>query len=366
MSSNWGNYFHISLFGESHGAGIGVVIDGVPAGLKLDLDGLSAFMLRRAPGRSRSSTPRKESDIPEILSGFYNGVTTGTPLAALIRNSDTHSSDYAEFSSIARPGHADYTGFLRYGGYNDVRGGGHFSARLTAPLCFAGGVAKQLLEQKNILVGAHIFRAAGIADTPFDPVALNPQTLLCPGNSVFPVLDAEAGKRMEAAVEQARMQQDSVGGVVECAALGFPAGIGSPIFDGLENRISSILFGIPAVKGVEFGEGFGAAELRGSRNNDSFLISGGKIETATNHAGGILGGISTGMPILLRAAFKPTPSISRPQQTVDFVARTQGTVGIKGRHDPCVVVRAVPVVESAVAIALADALLEAKGYGGIF
>ncbi|MEM1483679.1 chorismate synthase [Oscillospiraceae bacterium PP1C4] len=357
MSSNWGNCFYISIFGESHGAGIGVVIDGVPAGLKLDLDELSAFMLRRAPGHSKTSTPRMESDIPEILSGFVSGVTTGTPLAALIRNNDTHSSDYEEFSSVARPGHADYTGFVRYGGHNDVRGGGHFSARLTAPLCFAGAVAKQLLAQKNILVGAHIARAAGISDIPYDPVNLDEQTLLRAGKSEFPVLDDAAGEQMKAAIEEARMAQDSVGGVVECAILGVPAGIGSPIFDGLENSIASIVFGIPAVKGIEFGEGFGAADLKGSQNNDSFQIRDGKIVTDTNHAGGILGGISSGMPILLRAAFKPTPSISQSQNTVDFTARTQRSVNIKGRHDPCVAVRAVPVVEAAVAIAAVDAML---------
>lgn len=360
--SNWGKALQISLFGESHGAGIGVVIDGLPAGLVLDLDALTAFMTRRAPGRNKTSTPRKESDIPEILSGFYNGKTTGTPLAALIRNTDTHSADYAEFASIARPGHADFTGFLRYGRYNDVRGGGHFSARLTAPLCFAGGIAKQLLEQELIFIGAHISRIADISDLSFDPVSVDRETLCSAGNAPFPVLDVACGERMKAKIEAARLALDSVGGVVECAVIGVPAGIGSPMFEGLENGIASIVFGIPAVKGVEFGAGFAAAGLRGSENNDPLSVRDGRIFSETNNAGGILGGISSGMPIVLRVAFKPTPSIAQTQSTVDFVAGTQSSLNIKGRHDPCVAVRAVPVVEAAVALAVADALLAAKGY----
>lgn len=362
MSSTWGNHFKISIYGESHGVGIGVVIDGVPSGLKLDFDALAAFMKRRAPGRDKTSTPRKEKDIPEILSGVYRGVTTGTPLSALIRNADTHSSDYSEFASVARPGHADYTGFLRYGGCNDIRGGGHFSGRLTAPLTFAGGVAKQFLAQRGILVGAHAFSVADVYDTPFDPVGTDAETLLRPSASAFPVLDEEAGASMCAAIEDARLALDSVGGVVECAVLNMPAGVGSPMFGGLENTISSIIFGIPAVKGVEFGAGFEAAKLRGSQNNDPFAVKNGVIVTESNNAGGILGGISTGMPILLRTAFKPTPSISQPQQTVDFTAHTQGSVTVLGRHDPCVVIRAVPVVEAAVAAAVTDALLAHDGY----
>ena len=356
MSSSWGKTFQISLFGESHGAGIGVVIDGMPAGLKLDFDALDAFMKRRAPGRDKTSTPRKETDRPEILSGLHNDTTTGAPLAAFIRNSDTHSSDYAELSSLARPGHADYTGFLRYGGFNDVRGGGHFSARLTAPLVFAGGIAKQLLASQNILIGAHIARVAGIDDARFKDVTLDSGTLLKAGTSAFPVLDEQAGEQMRQAIESARLEQDSVGGIVECGIIGVPAGIGSPIFDGIENRISSIIFGIPAVKGIEFGAGFAAADLRGSQNNDAFVVASDAIKTKTNHPGGILGGISSGMPIVFRAAFKPTPSISQPQETVDFCKNAPAQLSIKGRHDPCVVVRAVPVVEAAAAIAIVDVL----------
>lgn len=356
MSSSWGNAFQISLFGESHGIGIGVVIDGMPAGLKLDFAALDVFMKRRAPGRDKSSTPRKESDRPKILSGLLDGVTTGAPLAALIRNSDTHSSDYSELSAFARPGHADYTGFLRYGGFNDVRGGGHFSARLTAPLVFAGGVAKQLLKTQGIFVGAHIARVAGIEDDRFDPVNLNAPFLQKAGERAFPVLKEQAGEQMREAIEAARLAQDSVGGIVECGIIGVPAGIGSPIFDGIENRIASIVFGIPAVKGIEFGEGFAAADLRGSQNNDSFFVDGETIKTRTNRHGGILGGISSGMPILFRTAFKPTPSISQPQDTVDFRKKVPAKLSIKGRHDPCVVVRAVPVVEAAAAIAVVDIL----------
>lgn len=365
MSSMWGNQIKLSIFGESHGAGIGVVIDGLPAGIALDEGALHAFMARRAPGgRTQGSTKRKESDCPELLSGVYNGKTTGAPLAALIRNADARSADYEELASVARPGHADYTGFARYKGYQDTRSGGHFSGRLTAPLCLAGAVAAQVLAARQIFVGAHLRQVAKVFDRPFDPVALDRETLFAPGQRAFPVLDEEAGERMLEAIEQARMQQDSIGGVVECAAIGLPAGLGSPMCDGLENRIATLIFSIPAVKGVEFGAGFAAAEMRGSEHNDPFYIDGGKIVSRTNHAGGILGGISTGMPLVMRAAFKPTPSISREQSTVDYIRREQTVLSVRGRHDPCVAPRAVPVVEAAVCVALLDACLEAYGYRG--
>lgn len=362
MSSEWGRNFTVSIFGESHGEGIGVTIGGAPAGIPIDRKALLAFMARRAPGKDKTSTPRQESDLPETLSGIYNGKTTGAPIAAVIRNRDTRSGDYSEFARVARPGHSDYTAYLRYKGCNDPRGGGHFSGRLTAPLCYAGGVAKQILEAGGIFVGAHIAEIAGISDTPFDPAALDRETLSRAGSCAFPVLDADAGQKMRDAIEDARMSLDSVGGVVECAAIGYPGGVGSPMFGGIENRAASILFGIPAVKGVEFGAGFGAARLRGSENNDPFLIRDGQVCARTNRAGGILGGISTGMPIVARAAFKPTPSIASQQRTVDFVENAERDLVIKGRHDPCVVVRAVPVVEAAMAIALLDSLLEAEGY----
>lgn len=364
MSSEWGRNFSISIFGESHGDGIGVAIQGAPAGIPIDRAALLAFLSRRAPGKDKTSTPRQESDLPETLSGIYRGKTTGAPIAAVIRNRDTRSADYCEFSRAARPGHADYTAYLRYGGFHDPRGGGHFSGRLTAPLCYAGGIAKQILEARGVFVGAHIAEIAGIADAPFPPAELDRETLLLPGQSPFPVLDAQAGEKMREAIEAARMELDSVGGVVECASIGFPGGVGSPMFDGVENRLASILFGIPAVKGVEFGAGFSAARMRGSENNDPFRMADGRIRTNRNNAGGILGGISTGMPILVRAAFKPTPSISKEQQTVDFVEKADRDLVIKGRHDPCVVVRAVPVVEAAAAVALLDCLLEAEGYAG--
>ncbi len=365
MPSTWGNYLKMSIFGESHGPGIGVVLDGLPAGIPIDREALDRFTQRRAPGKNRNSTPRKENDWPEFLSGYWNGVTTGTPLAALIRNHDTQSKDYSQMEAVARPGHADYTGFLRYGGANDVRGGGHFSGRLTAPLTLAGGIAKQILAGQGIFIGAHLLQVADLQDLSFDPVNLDVPTLLRPGESPFPTLNQACGDGMQEAIEQARMALDSVGGIVECGVLGFPAGIGSPMFDGLENRIASLVFGIPAVKGVEFGDGFAACGLRGSQNNDPFFLENGRIATTTNHAGGILGGISSGMPILFRAGFKPTPSIALSQKTVNFRENRAEELSIHGRHDPCVAVRAVPVVEAAAALALLDALLEARGYQGL-
>lgn len=361
MSSSWGTHLKLSIFGESHGGGIGAVLDGLPAGECIDMEELFRFLARRAPGKDRTSTPRREADRPEILSGIQGGVTCGTPVGILIHNTDTRSGDYGAMQTLARPGHADYTGFLRYGGQNDVRGGGHFSGRLTAPLAAAGGIAKQILAHRGITVGAHLLRAGGIDDIPFDPVEIDEETLLTPGNRPFPVLDAEAGDAMRAEIERARLDLDSVGGVVECAAVGFPAGVGDPMFGGVENVLASILFGIPACKGVEFGAGFASSDLRGSENNDPFYMKEGKVRTETNRHGGALGGISSGMPILVRAAFKPTPSIAREQRTVDYRTNTEAVLAIKGRHDPCLAVRAVPCVEAAVALALLDLLLGAPG-----
>ena len=357
MSSRWGRQFQISIFGESHGAGIGVVIDGVPAGFTLDLEELYAFLKRRAPGRNRASTPRQESDLPELVSGVQDGRTTGAPLTALIRNSDQHSKDYSELASTARPGHADYTGYLRYAGCNDVRGGGHFSGRLTAPLCIAGGIAKQILARRGIFVGAHLQAAAGIQDERF-PLYPSRELLEGIGAKAFPVLNDGAGEKMQAAILEAKSSLDSVGGVIECAAVGLPAGLGDPMFEGVENRLAAALFGIPAVKGVEFGEGFHAADLRGSENNDAFVMESGAVRTQTNHAGGILGGITTGMPLILRAAVKPTPSIGREQRTVSLAAGETAALTIHGRHDPCIAHRAVPVVEAVTAMVLLDMLME--------
>lgn len=357
MSSCFNGGVKVSIFGESHGRGIGVVIDNLPAGEEIDLDKIGEFMARRAPKKDGTSTTRNEKDLPEIMSGLFEGKTTGTPLCAVIFNSDQHSGDYGNISHIARPAHADYTGFLRYKGANDPRGGGHFSGRLTAPLCFAGAVCAQILEHRGITTGAHIERIKDVFDNKFDPVNVNAEQLNAV-KSGFPVISAKAEEKMREIINAARMNLDSVGGIIECAAVGFPAGIGSPMMDGLENIISRLVFAIPAVKGIEFGNGFFCADIFGSENNDEFVIENGKIVTKTNNHGGILGGISSGMPIIFRAAFKPTPSISRPQNSVDFKEMTEAELVIKGRHDPCVVVRAVPCVESAMNIALLSALIE--------
>lgn len=361
MSSMWGNKLRCSIFGESHSQAIGVVIDGLPAGFAIDFESLRQFQARRAPGKNRMSTARQEADFANVLCGFHNGVTTGTPLCAVIENTNTRSSDYSQFQTLARPGHADFTGFLRYHGFNDIRGGGHFSGRLTAPLVFAGGICKQILESRGITVGVHIASIAGVSDRPFDPVSLTPDTLLEPAKKRLAVLDDEAGALMETEIEKARLDTDSVGGVVECAILGMPAGVGSPMFDGIENRIASLVFGIPAVKGLEFGRGFAASGLRGSENNDPFVVEDGKIKTSSNHHGGILGGISSGMPIIFRVAFKPTASISKQQQTVDFVHGTPSDLVITGRHDPCIVPRGAVCVEAAAALAVLDLLMQERG-----
>ncbi|MDE7360584.1 MAG: chorismate synthase [Oscillospiraceae bacterium] len=358
MASFYSGGISVSLFGESHGKGIGMVIDGLPAGDPIDLEKIGAFMARRAPKKDGTSTTRSEKDIPEILSGIFEGRTTGTPLAAVIYNTDQHSGDYGNISHIARPAHADYTGFLRYNGANDPRGGGHFSGRITAPLCFAGAVCAQILEQRGIITGAHIQSIKGVSDERFDPVNVTADVLERVKSRPFPTLSENAETEMREVINAARMDLNSVGGVVECAAVGFPAGIGSPMMDGLENIISRLVFAIPAVKGIEFGNGFGCADVFGSENNDEFAVQNGKIVTKTNNHGGILGGISSGMPIIFRAAFKPTPSISRPQNSVDFKDMTEQELVIKGRHDPCVVPRAVPCVEAALNIALVSALLE--------
>lgn len=359
MSSTYGENLKLSIFGQSHGAAIGMTLDGIPAGLPVDLEKLQQFLGRRAPGQNDYSTPRREEDRPEFLSGLLNGFTCGAPLAAIIRNTNTRSGDYANLMDCPRPGHADYTAQVKYGGYQDAAGGGHFSGRLTAPLCIAGGLCKQWLEAKGIRISAHIAAIAGIPDTPFDPI--KPQ--LSSVGADFPVLNPEAGARMRQAISDAKRDLDSVGGIIECAVTGLPAGLGEPMFGGVEGRIAQIVYGIPAVKGVEFGIGFEAANLRGSENNDDFRMEEGKVVTSTNHCGGILGGITSGMPLLFRAAFKPTPSISRPQQSVSLAEGENRELVVKGRHDPCIVPRAVPVVEAAAAIAIFDMLLQ-NGWKG--
>lgn len=358
MSSTYHGQLTVSIFGQSHGSAIGVTIDGLPPGEAVDLEVLQQFLNRRAPGKGDWSTPRKEADRPEILSGLLEGRTCGAPLTAIIRNTNTRSGDYANLKDLPRPGHADYTAQVKYGGFQDSAGGGHFSGRLTAPLCIAGGICRQLLARRGIAVGAHIAAIGGAPDQPFDPVRLSPEALLAPGRKPFPVQDDSAGAEMQARIAQAKEAGDSLGGVIECAVLGLPPGLGDPMLDGMENRIARLVFAIPAVKGVEFGAGFQAAALRGSENNDPFCLEGGALRTRTNHAGGILGGITNGMPLVFRAAVKPTPSIARAQDSVSLSRREEARLEVRGRHDPCIVPRAVPCVEAAAAIAVYDALLE--------
>ncbi len=360
MSSCWGQNIRVSIFGQSHSEAVGAVVDGLPVGFRVDREALSAFMARRAPGQSALTTTRAETDIPEIVSGLADGVTCGAPLCIIIRNANTRPADYAELKDTPRPGHADYTAEVKYHGFQDRSGGGHFSGRLTAPLCAAGGICLQMLAERKIFIGAHIQSIAGIQDKPFDPVGVSESDFENRTFTPLTVLDPEAGKAMEQAITEAKKAGDSVGGVIECAVVGLPAGLGDPMFGGMENRIASMVFGIPAVRGIEFGDGFASASLRGSQNNDPFIMDGGQIRTQTNHHGGILGGITSGMPFVFRAAFKPTPSIAIPQQTVNLSTHTEKELRIKGRHDPCIVPRAVPVVEAAAALAVVDALM---GFG---
>lgn len=357
MSSEFGRKLQVSVFGQSHGKAIGVNVTGLPAGESIDLEALQAFMDRRRPGRSPLASARNEADVPVFLSGLENGVTCGTPLRAIIENTNQRSKDYDALADTPRPGHADYTAYVKYKGQADMRGGGHFSGRLTAPLCIAGGIAKQILARRGIHVGAHLAAVAGIQDAPF-PLRPTAEQFAAIAAKDFPVLDDRAGKAMQAAILAAKEDGDSVGGIIECAATGLPTGLGEPMFDGMENRLAAALFGIPAVKGVEFGAGFAAAGLRGSENNDPFAVENNRIVTTRNNAGGILGGITTGMPVTLRLAIKPTPSISKPQQTIRFSTGEPTTLSIQGRHDPCIAPRAVPVAEAVTALVLLDLLLE--------
>ena len=352
MSSSYGENLRLTIFGQSHSPAIGMTLEGIPAGERIDLEALQRFLERRAPGRNAYSTARKEADAPEFLSGLRGDTTCGVPLTAIIRNGDTRSKDYAPFSAVPRPGHADYTANVKYFGFQDYAGGGHFSGRLTAPLCIAGGICLQILKRRGIEVISRI-RAIGDVE---DASPLTAST----AEKAFPTVDEAAGEAMQAAIAQAKAQGDSLGGVIECAVLGLPAGLGDPMFGGLENRIAGIVFGIPAVKGVEFGAGFAAAKLRGSQNNDSYTVRDGRIETCGNHSGGILGGITNGMPLVFRAAIKPTPSIAMEQTSVNLDTLTEEKLRVGGRHDPCIVPRAVPVMEAAAAIAVYDALLGRK------
>lgn len=356
MSSCFGNHIHVSIFGQSHSPAIGVVVDGLPAGFALDEDALAAFLARRAPGNSALSTPRKEADQVQFLSGIANGKLCGAPLCGVIANTNVRPGDYSQFSDLPRPGHADFTAQAKFHGAQDGSGGGHFSGRLTAPLCVAGGICMQILNARGIFIGAHIAQIADVQDAAFDPVRVCPEDFAKVLKNTLPVVDVSAADKMQAAVLAAKSEGDSVGGVIECAITGLPAGIGDPMFDGLENRIASAVFAVPAVKGIEFGNGFAAAGLRGSENNDPFIMHDGKVMTQTNRHGGILGGISSGMPVLFRVAIKPTPSILKPQQTVSLSKQEEAPLVIHGRHDPCIVPRAVPCIEAAAALAICDAL----------
>lgn len=354
MSSTFGENLTLSIFGQSHGAAIGMTLDGIPAGLPVDFQQLQLFLNRRAPGQQAWSTSRQEADRPDFLAGIVDGFTCGAPIAAVIPNTNVRSDDYANLKVCPRPGHADYTAQIKYGGFQDAAGGGHFSGRLTAPLCIAGGLCKQWLQEKGIQIGARIASIGDIADEmSFDPV--NPQLdKVCED---FPVLSSQIGERMKAKITTVKDDGDSVGGIIECAVTGLPAGLGEPMFGGVESRLAQILYGIPAVKSVEFGIGRTAAQLLGSQCNDSFTMQNGQIRTVTNHAGGILGGITTGMPVIFQVAIKPTPSILKPQQTVNLISGEITQLKIHGRHDPCIVPRAVPVVEAAAAIAIFDLVL---------
>lgn len=356
MSSTYGDKIKISVFGESHGNGIGVVIDGLPAGEKIDMDKVLVQMSRRAPGNDKTATPRKEKDLPKILSGMLGDTLTGSPLCAVIENTNTRSADYNNLLAVPRPGHSDYTAFVKYKASNDIRGGGHFSGRITAPIVFAGAVIRQLLEKKGIKIAAHISSIGGVEDTPFNPLKLDDELDQKLNNARFAVIDDSVEQKMRDVVEDARMNLDSVGGTIECIVDGIDAGFGGPMFDGVEGVIAKAVFGVPAVKGIEFGKGFELANMRGSQSNDPFRYKDGKVVTETNNCGGILGGITNGMPILFKAVVKPTSSIAQKQKSVDLQKKENTNLEVHGRHDPCIVPRAVPVIEAVTAIAIINLL----------
>ena len=357
MSSMIGNKIKLSVFGESHGEAIGCVIDGLPHGIKLDFDEINREMARRAPGNDKTATPRKESDTPINLSGVLNDTTTGAPLAMEIRNTNTRSGDYGNLMTVPRPSHSDYPAYVKYNGNNDVRGGGHFSGRLTAPIVFAGAVAKQILKAKGIVIGAHISQIGNACDDNFDKNSISAEELEAVTHKKFAVINDESEAEMRASVESARMNGDSIGGIIECAAIGIPVGLGGNIFDTVESRLSAALFGVPAVKGVQFGAGFDFAEMRGSQANDGYEIKDGKVALLSNNNGGVLGGMTSGAPIVFSVVLKPTPSISVPQKSVNLQTMENETLVVKGRHDPCVVPRAVPVIEGVAAITLLDLMM---------
>lgn len=348
MSCSFGEKFKVTVFGQSHSEMLGVVIDGIPAGIKLDIEKIETFMARRSPANKNYATKRNEADRFEIVSGLVDGITCGVPLCAVIKNTDIKSKDYDKIKNCPRPAHADFTAYMKHNGFNDFRGGGNFSGRMTAPLCFAGAVASQMLSEKGIYIGAHIENIADIFDDNFDAVNVDKNDLLSIKEKDFPIINDEIKREILSAIESAANSLDSVGGGIECAVVGLPVGIGEPIFNGLESEISRAVFSIPAVKGIEFG----TTMDYGSENNDSFIVDGGKIKTETNNHSGILGGLSSGMPLIFSTVIKPTPSIGRAQKTVDLRTMTETELKINGRHDPCIVPRAVPCIEAAAAIAI--------------
>lgn len=356
--NTFGNRIKINIFGASHAESIGVTIKGLPKGFKVDTDRVQRFLDRRAPGKDAFSTTRKEADKVEYTSGLCDNVTTGEPLTAVIYNSNQHSKDYDELKIKMRPSHADYPALMKYGKDYDMRGGGKFSGRMTAPLCIAGGILMQMLEDKGVYIGAHISSVADVKDEPFDSLCFDISSLKSAGNKDFSVLSDEKGEEMKSVILEAKNNLDSVGGSIECMAVGVPVGTGDHMFMGLENVISTCVFGIPAVKGIEFGLGFGSTYLLGSENNDEYCYDeNGNVRTITNNCGGICGGMANGMPIVFRVAIKPTPSIAKAQNTVNLETKQNDVLEIHGRHDPCIVQRAVPCVEAAMAVALSQFLL---------
>lgn len=357
MSSVIGDKIKLSIFGESHGEAIGCVIDGLPAGIKIDMNAVYKDMQRRAPGKDKTATPRLEKDIPHILSGMLDNVTTGAPLAMVIENTNTKSGDYSNLMTVPRPSHSDYPAYVKYGGNNDVRGGGHFSGRLTAPLVFAGSVAKQILSQRGVAIGAHIKQIGSVCDAISDLNKTDKSLLDTLSSSTFSLIDETKEQAMRDEIEKARLSLDSVGGIIECFAVGLPVGLGGNMFDTVEGKLASILFGVPAVKGVEFGLGFGFADKRASEVNDQYEIKDGEVATLSNNNGGILGGMTDGAPLSVSVAIKPTPSIAKKQKSVNLLTMENAELEIHGRHDPCIVVRAVPVIECAVALGLLDLMM---------
>lgn len=358
MSGIWGRNLKVSIFGESHGTGIGITIDGLPSGFEIDLDKVNFEMGRRAPGKSPLSTARKEGDNVEILSGFFEGKTTGTPLCGIIRNKDNRSRDYGKLRDLMRPGHADYTGNVRYNGFNDYRGGGHFSGRITAPIVFAGAICKQILEKEGIKITSHVKSIGKVEDINFNSLEIEEEIMNNLLNMELPVLDKSVEEKMREEILNAKSEGDSIGGIIECAITGIKAGVGSPFFYSIESVISHLLFSVPAVKGVEFGEGFNITKLRGSEANDSMYYDGDQVKTRTNNNGGIIGGISNGMPIIFRAGIKPTASIIKKQETINIKTKENEELVIEGRHDPCIVQRAIPVIECIAAIGILDLMKE--------